>query len=198
MVALAVQYGHLRTPLTLDTTTASGYATRSRRGIHDLIDIETALATAETAADLHERHPHGEGVSGPAARHALRQAATTHRFEGTTITPAFARKFLARDGAVLYDNPHALLLCRYDSATALCERGTHTHTPALDRCVAGCPNMLRTDQHAAQLRHRADHLTHQAEHLPDSIAERLHTAAARLRHHVDTHDATRITPEPTS
>ncbi|MET8453512.1 hypothetical protein [Streptomyces sp. NPDC005209] len=54
LVALAIQYGHLRT--VLDTDVAGSYGTRSRRGIHDLIDIETALSTAETAADLNERY----------------------------------------------------------------------------------------------------------------------------------------------
>ncbi|MGA5227285.1 hypothetical protein [Streptomyces koyangensis] len=98
---------------TLDTTTVGGYATRSRRGIEDLIDIETALATAETSADIHDCHTCGEGVSGPAARQDLHLAATTHRFEGTIVTPASPAKYLARDGALLHDNPQALLLCRY-------------------------------------------------------------------------------------
>ena len=52
LVALAIQYGHMQTALT--TEVSGGYATRSRNGIHDMIALETALATAETAADLHE------------------------------------------------------------------------------------------------------------------------------------------------
>lgn len=39
LVALAIQYGHLR------TSVAAGHAARSRAGIHDLFDVETARAT---------------------------------------------------------------------------------------------------------------------------------------------------------
>ncbi|WP_225828940.1 hypothetical protein [Streptomyces naphthomycinicus] len=188
LVALAIQYGHLRT--VLDTDIAGGYGTRSRRGIHDLIDIETALSTAETAADLHKRYNRGEGVSGPAARQALHQASTTPRFEGTTVKADFARKYLSRDGAVLYDNPHALLLCRYKRDLALCERTTGHDVPALDRCVAGCGNMVRTDIHAQKLRAQADRLARQAAHQPDPIARRLLATSGRLRGFADTHDRT--------
>ncbi|WAU78297.1 integrase (plasmid) [Streptomyces sp. Qhu-G9] len=191
LVALAIQYGHLRT--VLDTDVAGGYGTRSRRGIHDLIDIETALSTAETAADLNERYNRGEGVSGPAARQALHQASTVLRFEGTTVKADFARKYLARDGTVLYDNPHALLLCRYKRDLALCERPTDSNIPALDRCVPGCGNTVRTDLHAQQLRARADSFARQALHHPQPISSRLLTAADRLRSLADTHDRARFT-----
>lgn len=191
LVALAIQYGHLRA--VLDTDVAGGYGTRSRRGIHDLIDIESALSTAETAADLHERYNRGEGISGPAARQALHQASTVRRFEGTTVKADFARKYLARDGTILYDNPHALLLCRYKRDLALCERPAGSVTPALDRCVTGCANTVRTDHHAQQLRDRADSLAGQALHHPRPIADRLHATAGRLRDLADTHDRTRIT-----
>ena len=51
LVALAIQYGHMRTAF--DSTT-EGYASRSRNGIHDLIDLETARAVADTVAALHD------------------------------------------------------------------------------------------------------------------------------------------------
>lgn len=41
LVALAIQYGHARTAF---STVTDGYGSRSRNGIHDLIDIETARA----------------------------------------------------------------------------------------------------------------------------------------------------------
>lgn len=47
LVALAIRYGHLRTTLVSD-----GYASRSRGGIHELIDVETVRAVADTVADL--------------------------------------------------------------------------------------------------------------------------------------------------
>ncbi|MDX3529020.1 hypothetical protein P1P75_21955 [Streptomyces sp. ID05-39B] len=191
LVALAIQYGHLRT--VLDTDIAGGYGTRSRRGIHDLLDIETALSTAETAADLNDRFTQGEGVSGPAARQALHQASTVRRFEGTTVKADFARMYLARDRTVLYDNPHALLLCCYKRDLALCERPADSTTPALDRCVPGCTNTVRTDRHALQLLVRADNLERQALHHPQPVADRLRATADRLRGLAAAHDHTRIT-----
>ncbi|SDT83295.1 hypothetical protein SAMN05216371_8115 [Streptomyces sp. TLI_053] len=71
------------------------------------------------------------------ARRALLQAATEPRFEGRRITARFARTFLARDGAVLHDNPHALLLCVHRSGTVLCAREGTREVPALGRCVPG-------------------------------------------------------------
>ncbi|MER7848368.1 integrase [Kitasatospora sp. NPDC096077] len=194
LVALAIQYGHLRTAL--DTETSGRYGNRARGGIHGLIDVETALSVAETAADLHEHFSAGGGVSGPAARRALLQAATAPRFEGRRITARFARTFLARDGAVLYDNPHALLLCLYRHDNALCARDGVRNVPALDRCVPGCGNTVRTDHHAERLRDRADRLDRQAPHTPAPVAERLRANASRLRTLADDHDRARITTEP--
>ncbi|MFI1522811.1 integrase [Kitasatospora cineracea] len=191
LVALAIQYGHLRTGL--DTESASGYGTRSRGGIHGAIDVATALSTAETAADLHEHFAAGGGVSGPAARRALLQAAGTPRFEGREVTARFARTFLARDGAVLYDNPHALLLCLYRHDNALCARDDVRDVPSLDRCVPGCGNMLRTDRHAGQLRTRAEQLDRQALAVPDPIAGRLRAGATRLRTWAEQHERSRFT-----
>ncbi|WP_052190272.1 hypothetical protein [Streptomyces sp. NRRL S-1824] len=70
LVALAIQYGHLR------TSVSAGYAARSRDGIHDLLDVETARATIDTVADLNADLKDGIGISGPAARRAIKAAAT--------------------------------------------------------------------------------------------------------------------------
>jgi len=190
LVALAIQYGHLRTGLGLHTS--EGYGSRSRDGIHDLINIETALATAQTAADLRDHIQNGGGISGPAARQALTTAANTPRFEGQQIKTDFARKFITRDGAVLYDNPHALLICRYKADRALCDRDIKT-TPRLDQCVRGCANAIRTDDHAAALRNRADRLDNRASLLPQPIGDRLRARADHARADADAHDRTRIT-----
>ena len=73
---------------------SEGYGSRSRDGIHDLIDLETARAVADTVAALHDDLENGGGVSGPAARRAIRAAAKAPRFAGTPITLASARKLL--------------------------------------------------------------------------------------------------------
>ena len=44
LIALAIQYGHMRTAL--DARTSAGYGSRERRGFHGELDVETALAAA--------------------------------------------------------------------------------------------------------------------------------------------------------
>jgi integrase len=191
LVALAIQYGHMRTALGRWAT--EGYASRSRDGIHDLIDLETARATADTIAALHENLQDGGGISGPAARRAIRAAATAPRFAGTPITLASARKLLKNEDAMIYDNPHALVLCHYKRDRALCHRDGARDTPSLDRCVPGCGNIARTDQQAAQLRERAAALEIQAGHVPQPVGDRLRATAAKLREQADKHERVRIT-----
>jgi hypothetical protein len=186
LVALAIQYDHLRTAM------SAGYGSRARSGIHELIDIETVRAVTDTVAALHSDLNSGSGVSGPAAKRAIKAATAAPRFAGTAITATTARKLLANEDAMLYDNPQSLLLCHYKRSQALCHRERVDDTPRLDRCVPGCGNMVRTDQHATRLRERADHLDQQAAHTPGPLANRLHTTANQLRNYADTHDQTRI------
>jgi hypothetical protein len=192
LVALAIQYGHLRTGL-FDWST-EGYASRGRDGIHDLIDLETARAVADTVAGLHDSLDAGSGISGPAASRAIRAAAAAPRFAGTPITLASARKLLKNEDAMIYDNPHALVLCHYKRDKALCHGGGVRDTPSLDRCVPGCGNIARTDAQAAQLRERAAALETQAGHVPQPVGDRLRATAAKLREQAGKHDRDRITP----
>ena len=187
LVALAIQYGHLRTAV------SGNYAARSRGGIQDLIDIETARVVADTVANLHDSLGAGEGVSGPAARRAIKAAATAPRFVGTVITATTARRLIANEDAMIYDNPHALLLCHYKRATALCHRDGVKDTPSLDHCVPGCGNIIRTDQHAIQLRERATVMDTRATRVPGPLGDRLRANADKLRDYADAHDRTRIT-----
>ncbi|MFF7976829.1 hypothetical protein [Streptomyces sp. NPDC007905] len=185
---MAIQYGHLRTALV-----SEGYAARSRDGVHELIDIETVRAVADTIADLSEDLEAGGGLSGPAARRAIKAAARAPRFEGTVINATTARRLLANDDALIYDNPQALLLCHYKREHALCHRTGVRDSPRLDHCMPGCGNVVRTDHHATSLRSRADTLDKQATQVPQPIGERLRDHADRLRRIADTHDRTRIT-----
>ncbi|MBK6015521.1 integrase [Streptomyces sp. MBT53] len=188
LVALAIQYGHLRT-----TFVSEGYASRSRDGIHDLIDVETVRAVSDTVAELHDDLEAGGGVSGPSARRAIRTAARAQRFSGAAITATTARRLLANENAMIYDNPQALLLCHYKREQALCHRDGVKDTPSLDRCVPGCGNIVRTDDHASQLRERASLLELQASHAPQPIGERLQAKASQLHTLAADHDRTRIT-----
>jgi hypothetical protein len=191
LIALAIQYGHMRT--VLDARTSSAYGSRGRRGIHAILDVETALAAADTAARLRDRAAAGEKISGPAARRALTAAAHAPRFEGRLVPRTFARKasaFLARDGIVLYDNPDAFLICAFKHDNALCKPEEGATAPRQYDCRPGCGNTVRTDTHARLLRERADELDQLAAHAPGPIGKRLHVKADRLRATADTHDAT--------
>ncbi|MFG2481030.1 hypothetical protein [Streptomyces fagopyri] len=188
LVALAIQYGHLRT-----TLVSEGYASRSRGGIHELVDMETVLAVADTTAELHEALEAGEGISGPAARRAIRTAVQAPWFTGTVINATTAHRLLANNNEMIHDNPQALLLCHYRREQALCHRDGIKETPSLDHCVPGCGNIVRTDQHASRLRDRANLLDKRAVHTPQPASNRLRVNADRLRAIADHHDRTRLT-----
>lgn len=190
LIALAIQYGHMR-------TLVSSSLNRGRDGIHQLLDVETALAVADTVARLREDLHSGAGLSGPAARSAIKTAVSGHSFAGKTVNAATAKRLLANDEALIFDNPQAFLLCRYKREQALCHRDGIKDAPSLERCDPRCANICRTDTHATRMRARADALEHQAAHTPKPVADRLNATATRLRHLADHHDNTRITLEPT-
>ncbi|MEU2258435.1 integrase [Nocardia xishanensis] len=187
LIALAIQYGHMRT--VLDGRTASGYGNRARRGFHGELDVETALAAADTAARLRDATAAGEKISGPAARRALVAAAQLPRFQGALTTPKAAAKFLARDGQVLFDNPDSFLICAFKRDMALCDPDSNATAPNQFACQTGCGNAVRTDSHARDARAHADTLDVRAALLPEPAGKRLRFHATRLRDLADAHDA---------
>jgi integrase len=187
LVALAIQYGHMRT--VLDARTSAGYGNRGRRGFHGELDVETALAAAQTAARLRDATAAGEKISGPAARRALSGATSLPSFEGALTTPKAAAKFLARDGLVLFDNPDAFLICAFKRDTALCDPDPGATAPNQLACQFGCGNAVRTDSHARAAREHADRLDVKAAHLPQPLGDRLRLTADRFRGLADAHDA---------
>jgi len=194
LVALAVQYGHLR------TVVSQGYAARQRGGIHELLDLETARTAAEHLSDVHAALQHGEGVSGPAAQRLIHAArAEHHQFGGIIATQRQAATLLADPALTVFENHDAYLTCNYDPSRALCDpnndTGKHTGAPSLDRCRNNCPNIARTDTNARQLRFKAEQLRTQAEAplTPVPIADRLNERASRLDELADTHERARIT-----
>jgi hypothetical protein len=96
LVALAIQYGHVR------TFVSAGYAARGRDGIHDLLDVETARATIDTVAGLNAELEDGSGISGPAARRAIKAAVTAAQYIGNVITARQARPIRATPELALY------------------------------------------------------------------------------------------------
>ncbi|WP_223168039.1 hypothetical protein [Nonomuraea sp. SYSU D8015] len=81
---------------------------------------------------------------------------------------------------MIYNNPRAFVLCHCKRALALCHRDGVRDTPTLDRCVPGCGNIIRTDEHVAQLRERAEFLDRRAASAARPIGDRLRANAGRL------------------
>jgi hypothetical protein len=137
-IALAIQYGHLRT-----ITTSEGYSGRARHGLRAVLDIETARAMADYLHQLRDRLHRGEAISGPAAHRMLHAAsAAGTRFEGMFLSPRQVRALLTDPALQVHDNPHAFLACNYDPARALCHpgraAGPASGHPSLDRCNPAC------------------------------------------------------------
>lgn len=187
LIALAIQYGHMRTAL--DARTSTGYGSRARRGFHGELDVETALAAAQTAARLRDAAAAGEKISGPAARRALVGATSIPAFEGALTTPKAAAKFLARDGLVLFDNPDSFLICAFKRDTALCDPDPGATAPNQFACQLGCGNAIRTDSHAQAAREHADRLDAKAALMPEPLGNRLRLTADRFRARADAHDS---------
>lgn len=123
----------------------------------------------------------GRGISGPAARHAVKTATSGPFFAGVVINATTARRLAANEDVMLYENPNAFLLCRFCRQQALCHREGTASWPYLDRCVPDCGNVVRTDQHAVALRSRAEVLERCADHTPCPVADRLRGNDDKLR-----------------
>ncbi|WP_385625228.1 hypothetical protein PXH67_41775 (plasmid) [Streptomyces sp. P8-A8] len=183
------------------TAMSAGYAARGRGGIHELLDIETARATADTLITLHDDLATGSGISGQAARRAIHAAARAPTFAGSIRTHRQARDILADPALTVYDNPRSFLMCVYNRDRTLCHRLDVTDAPSLDRCRPSCANIARTDRHADELAHHAQTLEKQAaaEAVPGPLADRLTRRADHLRGLADRHNSDRIhSQEPTA
>jgi integrase len=193
-IALAIQYGHLRT-----ITTSEGYSGRARHGLARVLDIETARATADYLHQLRDRLDHGEAISGPAAQRMLHAASTAStRFEGMFLSPRQARALLTDPALQVHDNPRAFLACNYDPAKALCHpgraAGPASSHPSLDRCSPACANIARTDTHITSLHAETARLRAEIASplTPAPLRERLTQRADALRQIADRHARTRI------
>ncbi|WP_433709266.1 integrase [Nocardia sp. CA-084685] len=197
-VALAMQYGHLRT-----SVVGEGYSGRARQGLRRILDVETAQAMADyldtVAGELHN----GQGVSGPAAGRMIQAAHNARsRFEGRFLTPRQAEALLEEPEFQVYDNPNAFLTCNYDPAKALCHpertrRNNRELPPAIDRCDPACANIARTDTHINQLRHEITQLTDQVAHrlTPIPLKQRLTQRITALQRIASRHERTKTTIE---
>lgn len=194
-IALALQYGHLRT-----SVVGEGYSGRARQGLRRVLDIETARAMADYLDTVAEDLKDGQGVSGPAAERMIQAARNARtRFQGKFLTPRQAEALLEEPEFHIYDNPNAFLTCNHDPAKALChpERTPRATSrvlpPAIDRCDPACANIARTDTHIDNLRSEIAELADQAASslTPVPLKERLKQRITALQKLVDRHERTK-------
>lgn len=137
LVALAIPHSHLHTALVLE-----GYAARSRDGIHELIDIETVRAVADTVDDLIDdligdlqaaaslaRSPGAPSRQPPAPRAS--RAPSSMPPQPTASSPTTT----PRCGTTRKRS----CLCHYKRKHALCHRTGVRDSPRLDHCVPEHP-----------------------------------------------------------
>ncbi|MFD6394184.1 integrase [Nocardia sp. NPDC060259] len=197
-IALALQYGHLRTSIV-----GEGYSGRARQGLRRILDVETARAMADYLDTVADELHHGQGVSGPAAGRMIQAARDARsRFEGKFLTPRQAEALLDEPEFHVYDNPDTFLTCNHDPAKALCHPqrirwNTRALPPAIERCDPACANIARTDTHIERLRHEITELAEQISSglTPVPLTERLKQRIAALQRIADRHEATKTTSQ---
>ncbi|WP_405178868.1 hypothetical protein OG225_33565 [Nocardia sp. NBC_01377] len=155
LVAAAIQYGHVRTGMTL------GYAGSYDSGFPDDLVFEEWLTRLDILADAHQRLIEGEHVSGPAADLYHQRVESATRFAGRVLHNS-------RDAATLLANPDLqiyqgyAMTCVLDPAKAACrlagdDQGTR-RTPDVNDCRPTCANIARTDRDIAGLDDQANQL----------------------------------------
>ncbi|MDK9498682.1 hypothetical protein QEZ40_003875 [Streptomyces katrae] len=201
-IALGIQYGHLSASL------ADGYGGRSTTDMLQLLDLEQALATAETLAAAAERLAAGEGVSGPAASRYLTAASKFQTtYAGGFLSKRQHKALVANPHLQVFDHPESFLTCNYDPHTALCNpaRGkadaTSQRTPSHSRCHRACPNISRTDTHTKLAAKEIEKINTDISEglLPQPLRQRLEQRRKALTALIEDHQSSRIagTPEST-
>lgn len=198
-IALGIQYGHVTASL------ADGYGGRSTTDMLQLLDLEQALATAETLAAAAERLTTGEGVSGPAAgRYIAAADEYQNTYAGGFLTKRQHKALIANPRLQVFDHPESFLSCNYDPHTALCNptRGkadaTAQRTPSHNRCQSACPNISRTDAHMDLAAAEAERITAEIGDglLPHPIRRRLEQRRQSLDALIADHRTSRVTNTP--
>ncbi|GAA4666497.1 hypothetical protein [Frondihabitans cladoniiphilus] len=195
IVALAIQYGHLRTAI------AAGYASRARDGIQSVVDFETAQAIASSLSDVGDGRPTGtEGVSGASARqflHAVMEQ--SKKFGGSVATIRQARELLQNPRLNVFANKQSKIFCNYVRERALCHTDSipEPSNPQLDHCVPTCTNISLTDTLANERTREADRLDRDVALgvSPTPILNRQRARSEQLRLEAARHFANRITVE---
>jgi len=182
--------------------TGDGYAARATAGLHNVLDIEEALALADTLTAAADRLTAGETVSGPAAgRYKAAAQAFQNVYDGQYLSKHQQRALLANPQLRVVDHPDAALACVYDPTRALCHPDRTSPAtrrgPSLDRCQTACGNIARTDTHITAALAEAEAIDAEvATNIhPQPITHRLRRRAADLRALAATHHDRKVTAD---
>jgi integrase len=193
LIAAALQYGHVRSKVTL------GYAGAADTGWLDDVTVERLEMVLEQA-DADWRHlANGEHVSGPAADGYRARVQAARPFAGRAVTSArSAARLLA--AAVPSIHHGEAMTCVWRAETAAC-RNTRLQQglPAADapepsECQSSCRNLAYTDRDIAAAHRQLARLRHAAADplAPRPLRDRTGAQAARLQAIIDQHEATRL------
>lgn len=158
-VALAAQYGHMR------TATSEGYATRRRDGFPNLVKMEAARAAADVLAEVADELEAGGQISGPAAGRLIASATSfKETFQGRILTERETRRLLQNSQFRIYQNPDLFVICNFDPSKAQClnpqsqSENSNSVQPRLAKCKSFCANIARTDSLVDQAEIKTDQL----------------------------------------
>jgi hypothetical protein len=194
LIAAALQYGHVRSKVTL------GYAGAADTGWLDDLTVERLEMVLEQA-DTDWRHlAGGEHVSGPAAGDYRARVQATRPFAGRAVTSirAAERLLAAADPSIHHGEA---MTCVWRAETAAC-RNTRlqqglpvSDAPEPSECQSSCRNLAWTGRDITAQRERAARLAAAAGDplAPAPLRDRAAARAAQAQAVIDRHDRSRST-----
>ena len=197
-ISLGIQYGHLE-PFVTD-----GYGLRGSVGLGGVFPMEEALARSERLSDAADRLDAGEAVSGPAASQYIEGVAEfANRYPGRVLPQKAYKQLLTNPRLQIHDNGLQPVACCYDATRALCHPDNQRsldikRSPNLTRCDPRCGNVARTDSHIDEISVEIDHLGKQQAlpMTPEPMRLAHGQRISMLQDIIDTHERSRIRPEP--
>ena len=166
--------------------------------------MEEALARSERLSDAADRLDAGEAVSGPAASQYIEGVAEfANRYPGRVLPQKAYKQLLTNPRLQIHDNGLQPVACCYDATRALCHPDNQRsldikRSPNLTRCDPRCGNVARTESHIDEISVEIDHLGKQQAlpMTPEPMRLAHGQRISMLQDIIDTHERSRIRPEP--
>jgi integrase len=191
LIAAALQYGHVRSKVTL------GYAGEADTSWLDDLTIERLEMVIDQVSDDLGQLDHGEHVSGPSAAEYRRRLQHAVPFAGRVVDKARnAERLLTSSDPSIHHGRG--MTCVYTAETALCRTarlaaGLPAEGPDESSCQSACTNLAYTDRDIDVLRDRHAHLVNAASDplSPRPLRDRVRTQADRLNALIARHEGPR-------